>query len=445
MGGAKIELAKDAAKAAVELLGNRDRVGVIAFDGSSKWIAEVHSARDHAYLFERISSLTAGGGTNLAPALSDAFSALETTTAKLKHVIAMTDGHSQPGNFYEIASSMADARITVSTVAVGTGADAELLERIATWGNGRAYATDDPNHIPQIFARETMEASKSAINEQPFLPVQVTPHQLAEGINLDEAPFLLGYVITQPKPTAEYVLQTETGHPLLVTWRYGLGRALAFTSDVKNRWAAEWLQWPEFSRFWAQVVRDTMRISAHTAMQVDMVRSDGQLQVTVDALHPSVHRAGEYLDDVETMLEVVRPGMDATDVALRQIAPGRYTGAFDVDDTSMHHVRVSQKQEDIEVQAVSRGVAVGYSDEYRVGPVNETLLRRLADMGGGTFDPSPAAAVESDARSMRVQPLWPYLIAAALVLLVLDVALRRIDFATILGAARPWRQVGVGG
>src|SRR6267142_2500910 len=38
MGGIKMEMAKDAAKAAVELLGGNDKVGVIAFDADTFWV-----------------------------------------------------------------------------------------------------------------------------------------------------------------------------------------------------------------------------------------------------------------------------------------------------------------------------------------------------------------------------------------------------------------------
>jgi hypothetical protein len=392
------------------------------------------------FIIDRISSLTAGGGTNLAPALSDAFLALDGTTAPLKHVIAMTDGHSQPGNFYDIASNMASAGITVSTVAVGSGADKELLERIAQWGNGRSYFTEDPQSIPQIFARETMEASKSAISEQPFLPQQVRPHQVLEGVNLDEAQFLLGYVITKAKPTAELVLATEAGHPLLATWRYGLGKSLAWTSDAKNRWAAEWLQWPGFSRFWSQVVRDTMRSTAPSTMHVEMERSGGTVDVTIDALHPSPERAGEFLNDVTTTLELLRPGRAGQEIDLDQIAPGRYVGSFNVEDVGNYHVRIAQKQGDVEIQSTSLGTAVGYSDEYRVGSTDEALLERLAEIGGGTHNPSAEAVLADEARSIRVQPLWPILLSAALILLILDVALRRIDFSLVFGRARAWPQ-----
>ena len=98
--------------------------------------------------------------------------------AKLKHVIILTDGISSPGDFEGIAQAMAADRITVSTVALGGDADQELLEEIARIGNGRYYVADDPAQVPQIFAKETVTASKSAINEQPFSPTIVRPTQV---------------------------------------------------------------------------------------------------------------------------------------------------------------------------------------------------------------------------------------------------------------------------
>ena len=174
--------------------------------------------------------------------------------------------------------------IAVSTVAVGQGADQNLLENIARIGNGRYYYCDDPQSIPQIFAKETVTASKSAINEQPFVPQLVRPTQVLGEFDMDSVPFLLGYVVTRPKPTSEFILASESGDPLLVWWRYGLGMSLAFTSDAKSRWAAEWLTWPDFGTFWAQIVRHVMRKSDAKGVFVQVSRKGGTANVILDAV-----------------------------------------------------------------------------------------------------------------------------------------------------------------
>src|SRR5207244_4827568 len=110
------------------------------------------------------------------------------------------------------------------------------------------------------------------------------PSQAIANITFEDAPFLLDYVTTRPKPTCELILATERGDPLLAWWRYGLGMTVAFTSDAKSRWAAEWLSWPGYSKFWAQVVRQAMRKSDAKGIFMQITHKDGKAQVTLDAI-----------------------------------------------------------------------------------------------------------------------------------------------------------------
>ncbi|MCO6045536.1 VWA domain-containing protein [Aeoliella sp. ICT_H6.2] len=428
MGGEKIELAKDAAKGAAELLGPKDQLGVIAFDGASYWVSEIHSAADKGYIIDRISTIEASGGTSIYPALADAYDGLIGTTAKLKHVILLTDGHSGPGDFEGIANDMVAARITLSGVAVGGAADQQLLETLAQTGGGRFYLCDDPASVPQIFAKETVEASKSAINELPFVPLLVRPTQVLSGIDLEAAPFLLGYVITRPKPTSEFILSSEAGDPVLVWWRYGLGVTVAFTSDAKSQWAAEWLTWPDFSRFWSQVIRHAMRKSDAKGVFVEVERSGDQARVVVD----SVDVAGRFIHAADTKMTLIRPNLDKEDVTLEQTAPGRYETKFTADDRGAYHLELSQQQNGQVTFRQTRGVVVGYPDELRLGIPNETLMHRIAEVSGGRYSPKVEEIFDPDDRLARqVVRLWPYLLGAALVLFVFDVALKRLDLAPL--------------
>ena len=431
MGGQKIELAKDAAKSAVELLGPRDQIGVIAFEGSSYWVSELRPLVDKSLLMDRISTIVAGGGTNLYPAMDDAFQALQSASAKLKHVIILTDGHSSPGDFTGITQAMSSARITVSTVGVGQGADQNLLEEIAQIGRGRYYFTDDPLSIPQIFAKETMTASKSAINEEPFLPQVIRPSQVFADIDFDQAPLLLGYVVTRPKPTSEVLLGTETGDPLLAWWRYGLGMSVAFTSDAKSRWASEWLSWPGFNRFWAQIVRNSMRKSEAKGFLVDVQRKGSESTVSLD----SVDLTGRYLNNAKTELNIIDPQLGNQKIPMRQTAPGKYVTEFETLKPGAYHLEMAQEQDGKVLYRQTRGLMVGYPDELRLRPTNEKLLKSIADASGGTYDPKPEDIYKNETDyADRATPLWPYLLTAALVLFLLDVALRRIDFSLLLPA-----------
>ncbi len=426
MGGQKIELAKDAAKGAVELLSPRDQIGIIAFDGDSYWISEIHSAADKGYVLDRISTIEASGGTNIYPGLSDAYEALSSTSAKLKHVILMTDGHSTPGDYEGIIRDMVAARITVSTVACGAEADQQLLEELAQTGGGRYYMCEDPQSVPQIFAKETVTASKSAINELPFLPQLVRPTQVLNGLELDTAPLLLGYVVTRPKPTSEFILASESGDPLLAWWRYGLGMTVAFTSDAKSQWAAEWLSWPQFGPFWAQITRHAMRKSDAKGVFVQIEREADRARLIVD----SVDESGRFINSAETKLTVIDPSLGNKPLVMRQTAPGRYEAEFNTSKSGAYNLELNQNQKGVATFSQTRGLVVGYPDELRLGPTNESLLQQISQVSGGRFDIPAQEVFDPGLRTAQLAlPLWPYLLMVALSLLVLDVALRRIDFS----------------
>lgn len=444
MGGDKIEMAKEAAKSAAELLGPRDQLGVIAFDGDFYWVSEMQSAANKSRIIEDISRVEAGGGTTMAPAMEEAYIALQGATAKLKHVIMLTDGVSSPGDFEGIAQNMVASRITCSTVAVGEGCDSTLLEEIARIGQGRYFEAMDVTSLPQIFAKETMTASKSAINEQPFVPQVVRPTQTLADIDFETAPFLLGYVVTRPKATCEFILATESGDPLLAWWRYGLGTTVAFTSDAKSRWGAEWLTWPGYSKFWAQVIRHSMRKNDVKGVIVDVKQERRKATVTLDAIDP----AGKFLNQATTEATIIDPQLGQRKLELKQTAPGRYVAEFDTPASGAYHLNLTQRTAGgTLLHQQTRGLIVGYPDELRLHPTNNDLLKTLAESTGGRFDPRPEQLFSTDVAAnedsihpagiaatagrtvQRTTPLWPWLVAVALVLFVADVALRRIDFS----------------
>ncbi len=287
--------------------------------------------------------------------------------------------------------------------------------------------------MPQIFAKETVTASKSAINEQPFPPTVVRATQVLSEIRMDEAPFLLGYVVTRPKPTAEVILATESGDPLLAWWRYGLGITVAFTSDAKARWAAEWVTWPQFGQFWAQVARHALRKAEAKGTFVQIDRQGRKAVVSLDAIEPS----GRFLNRVSTDLTMVDPGLLAKKVEMSQVAPGRYQAEFDVTRPGSYQLMFSQTKDTQVLGRQTRGLAVGYPDELRLRAVNTGLLQSIAAAAGGRFEPVPASVFDGPGvTAPRAVPLWPYLAAAAVLFFVLDVALRRIDLALLFLSRR---------
>ena len=434
MGGVKMDLAREAAISALELLGPRDYIGVIAFDGQAYWAVPLQSASNRSMAIGAIESIAAGGGTNMYPGLVEANDALMRTPAAIKHAIALTDGHSQGGDFNGIVDRMRGQNVTVSTVAVGQGAGTELLQDIARWGRGRFYFTTDPFDIPQIFTKETMQASKSSLIEEPFLAQVFSSQQTVQSIDWATSPFLFGYVSTTPKSTADIALVSERGDPLLATWRVGLGRTAAWTSDAKSRWASDWLRWPGYGQFWSQLVRDVMRQTQNMGNETAITIQGGEGQLVVD----SVDINGNFMNGLITEAQLIAPNQDVITLALKQTAPGRYESDFDAETIGGYLFRIKQLDAvstDEEGQEAltnyTRGVTVSYQPEYRHIATNEPYLESMAQVSDGEYNPTIEELLEvGKDESVPVRKrLWPWLLSIALILFLGDVALRRLDLA----------------
>lgn len=433
MGGEKIQLAKEAAIAAVELLGSRDYVGVIGFDNEPQWVVDLQSAGNQGGVIQTIESIEAGGGTNIAPAMDEAATALAGVSATFKHAILLTDGQSQEGDYAGIVDRMVGDQVTVSTVAVGEGADTALLQDIARWGRGRYYFTADPYDIPQIFTKETMSASKSSLVEEPFLPQVLHNDPVIQGIDWGSTPFLFGYVVCSAKATAKVPLITERGDPLLATWRFGLGKTAAFMSDAKSRWAGDWLGWPGYNVFWAQVVRDTMRVTQNQGNETQIAFKGSAGHIIID----SVDDDGNFVNGLNTSVQLVRPSLEMESVPLTQTAPGRYEAQVATSETGSYLFKIHQEKgvgDKAEAHSdFTRGLTISYKPEYRHLATNTEFLTEMATATGGKLSPTLdeiMAVSPEEAVRVRTQ-IWPWLLIAALLLFVADVAVRRFDLAGV--------------
>ena len=163
MSGQKMELAKDAAKASAELIGPDDALAVIGFSSEPERMVRMQSAQATVSRIEQsIARLSAQGGTAIFPALDAAFQDLLSTTARVKHVILLTDGQTQEAGIAELVQAMRAENITVSTVGLGADVNRSLLQQAANLGGGRAYFTNDPANVPRIFVRETQPWGRTA-------------------------------------------------------------------------------------------------------------------------------------------------------------------------------------------------------------------------------------------------------------------------------------------
>ena len=411
MQGVPIALARQAAKSAVELLGPRDTIGVVGFDSNPFVICEMRSATESDAIQASIDSLAAGGGTYMFTGMVTGKDMLENATAKIRHMIVLSDGHTQPADHEGLVQGMADAGMTVSTVALG-GADRQLLSGLAELGRGRYYETSDPANVPQIFTKETMQASKSAIKEDLFGSVVVGDHPLLSGYRDAELPFSLGYVMTEAKPTAQVLLVTETGDPLLAVSRFGLGTGLAFTSDLSERWGGEWLAWDDCGKFWAQALRGVIRKTDSAGMQVTQSIVGNRWQLDISRVAPDGSPISEIQWDAAAMNNVGKE----LEADVREVGLGRYRLNVPLEDSDQLTLRL--RDTDYGKQRVLT-YNRPYPPEYRLSAKLPAELESVASITADT--------IREDVRPVRVRQSvahWAQL--AALLCLLSGILIRRL-------------------
>ena len=426
MQGAKLEAAKESARVTTEVLSPNDYLTVVVFDSEASVLVRPQRAASRMRISADISRLQSGGGTNIRPGLQEAFEILQGINAKVKHVIVLSDGEAPAEGIPELLQDMRGARITVSCVGV-QGADRNLLSMIADGGDGRLYMVEDLGALPKIFMKETQEAQKSQLVEDVVYARVAKKVEAIEGTGVENAPPLRGYVTTKPKPTAETILISDVlGEPLLARWRLGAGTSVAWTSDVKNRWAVDWIRWGGYPKFWAQVVRSTMRRKVYDSYELVAKVADGRAQVTVDA----IDSADRFVNALDTRLQVIDPATNKVtqELPMEQTAAGRYTADFRIQTYGSYLLKAVHQRDGKTVAESLGAVALSYPLEYLRTTPDPAPLRHAAQVSGGT-DQAPAPAVWKTAPGEAVtytQDLWPYALLVVVGLFLLDLYAKRV-------------------
>ena len=297
----------------------------------------------------------------------------------------------------------------------------ELIE-LALLGRGRFYYTEDISQIPKIFMEETKSITKTNVVETEFFPELIKRGDILREIDFKQMPSLYGYNAAKAKPTSEAYLTAEKKEPLLVRWRYGLGKVTFFGSDSGADWARQWPNWDMYARFWSQIARNTLGDQNRRTYRVEATVQDDRARVTVDALDYN----GNFLNDLDLSLEVTSPEGDSRQVPLEQWRPGGYKGDFDVDDFGEYSFRVKGKEtQTIKGEGIGR-VFLSPPTEFISQSPNTELLKTIAQLTGGRYNPSLDQIFEIPEQTFpRKLPLWPYLLWAALGLFLLSILVRR--------------------
>lgn len=435
--GENMRYARQAARALIDQLRDEDRVGVIAFDSDPYVLGPLRPLSEHrGELADRISRLQPGGGTDFKAALEIATAQLGASNLKVLHVILLTDGDTNRNaeDHVSVIQALARLGISVTTIRIGTNdVNLEFLQGISRQTGGRFYHVDDIEKLPQLVVSDTKKAGEDPESGDPRAVAGPRAPRLGEaseilrGFREEEFPASGEQPPSHLKRGADLVLYTPDGpqkQPLLATWQYGLGRAVAFPFDATQPEAVTWAAWPGFGKLWSQMVRWVIREEApwETKQTVRFEEGSPFLEVqtfqdveetTIDA---EVFTSPEHA--TELVLTPVAPRIFRA--PLPPLSPGRY--GLLLTRRSGDKV-VAQKRDVLTIDAATD--EAGAAELVRKVPDAE-LLREITQGTGGSLNPSLDVLTERRGGTQPVRyPLDWMLVPVALAALLGDIAIRR--------------------
>ncbi len=422
-----LELAKRAIVLSLELLQPSDRVAIGTFDTGGAWVVPFQQVNDAQALIAMTNTIRSGGGTDILAGLRLVERDIIVEPSQVKHLILLTDGGASPTGLVELTEALYEYfDVTLSAIAIGRN-PAAILETMAEAGQGNYYKVQDAAQIPLIFAQETVLASRSYIVEDSFAPRVTGSSAIMDGIAT--TPPLRGYVASTPKVAAQRILSGPEPYsdPILAAWQYGLGRVVAWTSDASARWANEWVEWQDFSRFWGQAVSWSINAGASKNLETRVMLENERARIVVDARNDD----GQFLDGLSLSSAVLNPAGGSRRIPLQQTAPGRYESTFIPQNEGAYFLTISGEAKigDATTPLTDlNGWVMSYSPEYIPRPQDERTLAEIAVItGGNNLADRPADVFSHDlGEQQAASDVWERLILLALILLPFDIAVRRL-------------------
>ena len=416
-GFTRIQMAREAACRALEVLSEKDYAGVIAFDDAGKWVVPLQQVTDIAAMQEEVSTIRAGGGTAFFTPLQMALAALESVNAKQKHVIFLTDGEAGDTGFESLVMEMAEKGITLTSVGVGDGVNTPVLSQLARIGKGRFYAAGPFDNLPKIFVKETMRMTESYVQNRTFTPAVTDPAMTA----FAGFPVLTGYLGATEKAMATVSLVSDRDDPILASWQYGAGKVVSWLSDVGGAWSAPFIGWTEAERFFPGLVSYVL---PSVERQGEIHLADGVLTY----LAPETQEAGT------AQAEILLPDQTWQTVTMTQVSGRRYQATGLPEDAGSYVVHVTVTDPDGNVTARAEGGdVIRYAEEYDLRRQQDTRLSGLSETSGGRNVEDPAQLLQfPQTDSMAYRSMQSLLLWALLAVLLLEVAQKRLHWESLL-------------
>jgi len=442
MGGQRVQLAKEVSRLAIRRLLPHDKVGMVEFYGAKRWAVPIQPASNSIEIERALNRLDAGGGTVILPAIEEAYYGLKNVRTRYKHVLILTDGGVETGAFEPLLRRMADEGMNVSTVLIGGDAHSEFLVTLANWGQGRFYSVPNRFNLPEILLKQPASAKLPAYRSGSVAVRARGGAAWFGDVDPESLPPVEGYVETRARPGAERILETAAeGHPLLASWRYGLGRVTALMTEPTGPGSASWRAGSDYGDWLARTLERTA--ADNGAPFVFQLQRDGDEALLIaERRAEAVQRSAEPVPLAELTSLTDATGSWATGPwVLERVASDRFEARLPLAPDAGLRVecRVAWPERESGARSAPTRLTLeplaGAARERQAPPearaALETLLARRPAVTAGAVESAEPAF-------LRLREYRPLLAFLALLVYLLDILYRRWPQSFRADRSRPF-------
>ena len=445
MSGQSIEQARNGAKACVDILNDKDFLGVVSFSDSSKVVAPLSSAKRNAESIKSaISRMEPEGGTQMNAGLQKSFELLSNSTFEYKYVITLSDGEpfETDQELIEQVEKMAAAGIACSFINILNPSGETLLRTLADHGFGAYFYCENTSQLAETMIEAVGIRSLSGLIDNKVLPIGVANAEdpLLAGVNTAALGNINGSYVCYRKPDAKTVLtipyqkesddasgSTTITLPLFAYWRFGRGTVSSFTSNF-SPWTYQFRNSAEGKKFFQNAWNSLLpEFASHDQIQFTYETKGVTSDIHIYAADPDTNAevkvtlTGPKGDKIESQLF-----FDGTQYSGN--VPTADIGTYSVHINYKHHITMTNG----EVMMVPLGegdynLFFDYSSEYNVFDASDgELLYELASNREDVTVNEPnyaALSQELQYTSYRSTSLW--FLIATLALFLADVFVRK--------------------
>lgn len=272
----RLAWARTGASACLDSLSERDYIGVMALNSLYDLVLPLTRRTQDRTIRNAISSIDeTGGGTVFSEAINRAGTLLRAQTdVARRHIIIVTDGAVSGADKEQYMQNIrilkADG-ITLSVVGIGVeegSSAAQEMQEACNLGGGRLHAVTDSDKLVQEMREDLNVPEIKDVNvyENGFNPIAYdTSSNLFNGIELLEGnklnAVLGGFYGGKVRDSDYLVLAGDFEVPLYAQWKFGAGSVGSFMCDLNGgAWSKSFMQSEDGIRFIVNMVQGLMPV-----------------------------------------------------------------------------------------------------------------------------------------------------------------------------------------